>query len=62
MAHGLSCSVARGIFGTGSRILNHCATREVPGKMYFKNGECNKEDKDEPKNKTKRDSEATGRK
>ena len=49
MAHGLSCSMACGIFPdqgsnpcpcTGRRTLNHCATREVPAlfldKINFK--------------------------
>ena len=45
MAHGLSCSVAREILldqGSnpcpciGRRILNHCATREVPGETFYR--------------------------
>ena len=44
MAHGFSCSAACGIFPDqgsnrvpciGRRILNHCATREVPGPKIF---------------------------
>ena len=43
VAHGLSCSAACGIFPArdrtpvtriGRRILNHCATREVPQIMF----------------------------